>query len=77
MKRVSLSDSSYSARSYIYGQTAILCGITGEDIGIHDNIIHLLTWISHKKIRVSYSSFGAEILEAADSNDRSSDLNMS
>lgn len=40
-------------------------------------LFYPLSWSSHKQRRVSYSSFGAEILAAADADDRGFDLKQS
>ena len=53
-----------------YGQTGIFAGlwITSKTHG--KTIFHPVDWTSHKQHRVSYSSYGAEILAAATTDDR-------
>ena len=53
-----------------YGQTGIFAGlrITSKTHG--RTIFHPIDWTSHKQHRVSYSSYGAEILAAATADDR-------
>lgn len=77
MRIVSLSDAAHGGSSSIYGQTGGICGILIEACGVTDRIFHPISWTSHKQKRVSYSAFGAEILAAADADDRGFYLKMS
>lgn len=77
VKLISLSDASHGGGNEIYGRTGIICGMLAEDMGGEEHVFHVLTWSSHKQRRVSYSSFGSEILAAADADDRGYDLKLS
>lgn len=77
VRLVSLSDAAHGGADSIYGQTGGLCGIAIKSSGSHGTIYHPLGWTSHKQKRVSYSAFGAEILAAADADDRGYDLKLS
>lgn len=66
----SFSDASHP-RDRDYGQNGILCGLRIE--GGNENsrdIFHMVDWSSHRQKRVSYSSYGAEILACASADDR-------
>lgn len=77
VKLISLSDASHGANHEIYGQTGFLCGMMAEDFGNNEHVFHPLIWGSHKQRRVSYSSFGSEIIAAADADDHGYDLKLS
>ena len=52
-----------------YGQSGVTTGlriVTDQAL----DIVHAIDWTSHKQRRVSYSSYGAEILACADRDDR-------
>lgn len=57
------------AKTRSYGQTGLITGLLTniEDGGA---IYHIVDWTSNKQRRVCYSSYGAEILAAADADDR-------
>lgn len=74
---VSLSDAAHGGTDSIYGQTGIICRIAIKSPGSPDVIYHPLGWTSYKQKSVSYSALGAEILAAADADDRGYDLNLS
>lgn len=66
----SFSDASYP-RDRDYGQTGILCGLRVKEHGTDNrDIFHMIDWSSHRQKRVSYSSYGAEILACASADDR-------
>lgn len=71
------SDASHGAADEIYGQTGGLCGLVIQDDTSSRRMFHPISWTSHKQRRVSYSSFGAEILAAANADDRGYDLKLS
>lgn len=56
-------------RSRDYGQSGIVTGLR-VTTGSGRDIFHPIDWCSNKKQRVSYSSYGAEILACADADDR-------
>ena len=64
----SFSDASHP-KDRDFGQTGIICGLRIQAKGKQD-IFHMLDWSSHKQKRVSYSSYGAEILACARAEDR-------
>lgn len=73
----SLSDASHGCADETYGQTGTFCGLKIQS-SLHDlPLFHPIAWTSHKQRRVSYSSFGAEIIAAACADDRGYDLKMS
>lgn len=53
-----------------YGQTGFFTGILIRNGIDGRNVFHLIDWTSHKQQRVSHSSYGAEILAGATSDDR-------
>ena len=53
-----------------YGQTGLITGLRVIDKDGLSEIFHPIDWTSHKRKRVSYSSYGAEMLAAADGDDR-------
>lgn len=64
------SDASH-ARDRDYGQTGIITGLRiqcFDDVG--QDIYHTVDWSSHRQKRVSYSSYGAEIIACASADDR-------
>lgn len=77
MRLISISDASHGGADCVYGQTGGLCGLVIESEGSSEVIYHPIGWTSHKQKRVSYSAFGAEILAAADADDRGFDLKLS
>lgn len=74
---ISLSDAAHGGGDSIYGQTGGICGLTFKETGNDKAIYHPIAWTSHKQKRVTYSAFGAEILAAADADDRGYDLKLS
>ena len=63
------SDAAYNiSSSHTYGQTGIFSGLALPQS--NGTLFHPLDWFSNKQRRVSYSSFGAEILACADADDR-------
>lgn len=66
----SFSDASHP-RDRDYGQSGVLSGIRiqCDNYEAHD-IFHMVDWSSHRQKRVSYSSYGAEILACASADDR-------
>lgn len=73
-KLVSFSDASHGGKDRDYGQTGGIIGIKIEDQSGSRKIYHVINWTSHKQRRTSHSSFGAEIIAAADVDDRGFDL---
>lgn len=70
----SFSDASHP-RDRDYGQSGILCGLRIQETNSHQpDIFHMVDWSSHKQKRVSYSSYGAEILACAAADDRGYNL---
>lgn len=68
----SFSDASHP-RDRDYGQTGLLCGLRIEQDQTYSDtrdIFHMIDWSSHRQKRVSYSSYGAEILACASADDR-------
>ncbi len=57
------------SRHRSYGQTGLLTGLLIH-VGSNETIFHPIDWTSNKQRRVCYSSYGAEILAAADADDR-------
>lgn len=77
---LTFSDASFNISPKIsYGQSGIVAGIlyTVRDHGRSEEVYHMVDWASIKQRRVSYSSYGAEILACADADDRSFYLKMS
>lgn len=70
-------DGSHGAADKIYGQTGGICGLVIHDTDVKFRLFHPISWTSYKQRRVSYSSFGAEILAAANADDRGYDLKLS
>lgn len=65
------SDASFIiSSSQCYGPTGIITGILIYSGDGEPNIFHAVDWSSAKKRRISYSSYGAEILSCADADDR-------
>ena len=63
------SDASFKmGKSQNYGQSGIITGIILKADG--ETIYQLVDWASTKQRRVSYSSYGAEILACAEADDR-------
>lgn len=77
IKVVSLSDAAHGGGESVYGQSGSICGILIDNAGSSERVYHAISWTSHKQKRVSYSAFGAEILAAADADDRGFDLKLS
>lgn len=74
---IALTDAAHGGSDAIYGQTGGLCGILMNMTGCDGRIFHAISWTSHKQKRVSYAVFGAEMLAAADADDRGYDLKLS
>ena len=64
----SFSDASHP-KDRSYGQSGIICGIRASGLNEEDTY-HIIDWASHRQKRVSYSSYGAEILACATADDR-------
>jgi len=63
------SDASFNiSAAQTYGQTGFVGGLAIP--GADTTTFHALDWSSTKQRRVTYSSFGAEILACAESDDR-------
>jgi len=68
----SFSDASFKINStQTYGQSGIVDGLVMK-IANGDHIYHILDWQSIKQRRVSYSSYGAEILACMEGDDKGS-----
>lgn len=64
------SDASFNRSSSSgYGQTGLMTGLRIELLNGADPY-HAIDWCSTKQIRVSYSTYGAEVLPCADADDR-------
>ena len=63
------SDASFKiGSSQCYGQSGVISGLL---LGVNEkSVYHVLYWISTKQKRVSYSSYGAEILACAEADNR-------
>ena len=72
-----LSDASHGGAEFDYGQSGIISGLKIDTTQTTSPIFHSLSWTRHKQKRVTYSSFGAEILACADAEDRGHDLKES
>lgn len=68
------SDALHPGRELDYGQTGIVTGLRIEN-GDGPDIFHTIDWISHRQKRVSYSSYGTEIIATAHGDDRGYYLN--
>lgn len=71
---VSFSDAAHGGKDFDYGQTG---GVTGIRIPRADGtggVYYGIGWTSCKQKRISHSSFGAEIIAAADIDERGFDL---
>ncbi len=68
---VSFTDASFGITpSKTYGQTVVICGMRYRtDLG-DDSTYHLIDWTSTKQKRVTYSSYGAEIIACSEGDDR-------
>lgn len=74
---MSLSDAAHGGSDSIYGQPVGIGGLPIEAKGTDEVIYHPITWTSHKQKLVSYSAFSADILPAADADDRGYDMKLS
>lgn len=72
-----MSDALHGASDDIYGQTGSITGLKIMTENPRTTYFHPIAWSSHKQIRVSYSSFRAEIIAAAYGDDRGFDLKLS
>lgn len=70
---LTLSDAAHRGKGCENGQTGGLSGILDKRKN-GTKVYHLLDWTSHKQRRISYSSFGAEIVACADNDDRGYDI---
>ena len=70
VRLASFSDASHGSINETYGQTGFLSGLLVQQDGDAPPLFSVVAWSSHKQHRISYSSYGAEILAAADSDDR-------
>lgn len=59
------SDSSHGGAEETYGQSGIILGLKILSSNGKNVFYHTLRWASQKQKRVSYSSFGSEILAAS------------
>ena len=67
----SFTDAAFNtSASKTYGQNGFVTGIAFRQEGSEENSFHVCDWNSSKQKRVCNSSFGAEILAAADADDR-------
>ena len=73
----SFSDAAFNiSRAKQYGQTGLLVGILYDIQGTSEKTYHIVDWASRKQRRVCHSSYGAEILACADTDDRGYNLKM-
>lgn len=77
MKVVSVSDASHGAVDSEYGQSGSLGGLMVTCMGDNHRIFHTLRCTIHKQKIVTYSTLGAEILAASDTDDRAFDIKTS
>lgn len=73
----SLSDASHGGHDEIYGQSGVITGLKVDQIEGDSTLFHPISCSSHKQRRVSYSSFGAEVVAATCADDRGYDLKLS
>lgn len=73
---VSLSDASHGHGNNPYGQIGVICGVHFLTMFEDVPVLNPLYWTSAKRRRVTYSSFGAEILASADAEDRKYDMKL-
>lgn len=71
---VSFSDAAHGGKEFDYGQTGVVTGIRIPQRDGTGGILYALGWTSSKQKRISHSSFGAEIIAAADVDERGFDL---
>lgn len=64
---VTFSDAIHLSENDTYRQSGIITGLKIDCS--NKSLFHSIIWSSHKKRTVSYSSFGTEILPAADGDD--------
>lgn len=76
-KLVSFSDAAHGGQVEDHGQSGRLIGLRIYDDGYGSELYHILDWGSHKQNRISHSSFGAEIIAAAEMDSRGYDLRES
>lgn len=68
------TDASHGGLDEVYGQTVCISGLRITQSGGLPTLFHGIYWSSHKQKQVSYSSFGAEIIAAANGDDRGFNL---
>lgn len=68
------SDVSHGGNENLYGKTGFISGLRIEPRRSSPILFHTILRSSHKKLRVSYCSFGAKILSAATRDDRVYDM---
>ena len=66
IRLVFFSDASHSGTDEVYGQSGFLSGLLIEQEDNSTTLYSCVAWSSHKQKKVSYSSYGAEILAAAE-----------
>lgn len=67
-------DAFHNGMTETYGHSGVLCGLKVRTESL--TLYHPVMWSSHIQKKVSYSSFGAEILAAADGDDRGYHVKM-
>lgn len=79
VKKVSIrsfSDAAFNiTKKSQYGQTGIIIGLEYESEN-DEKVYHIVDWASVKQKRVSYSSYGAEILACTEADDRGFNIKM-
>lgn len=71
---VSFSDTEHGGKYSDYGKTGGVTGIHVVQSGKDEEKFYGVNWTSRKQRRISHSSFGTEIIAAADANERGFDL---
>lgn len=71
---VSFSDAAHGGKEFDYGQTGGVIGIRISQEHREGGTFYGISWTSSKQKRISHSSFGAEIIVAADMDERGFDL---
>lgn len=71
---VSFSDAAHGGKEFDYGQTGGVTGLRVSQSGSNDELYYGISWTSGKQRRISHSSFGAEIIAAADVDERGFDM---
>lgn len=71
---ISFSDAAHGGKEFDYGQTGGVTGLRLSGPGKSDETFYGISWTSGKQRRISHSSFGAEIIAAADVDERGYDM---